>query len=49
LSRGEPRAFDWIVIGDDPGALLSGAMAARLGLSVLILPQSGRPAPYAAP
>ena len=30
--------YDWIVIGDHPGALLSGALAARLGLSVLILP-----------
>ncbi len=32
--------YDWIVLGDDPGALLSGCLAARLGLSVLILPLS---------
>lgn len=30
--------YDWIVIGDDPGALLSGCLAARLGLSVLAVP-----------
>ncbi len=30
--------YDWIVLGDHPGALLSGMLAARLGLSVLILP-----------
>ena len=30
--------YDWIVLGDHPAALLSGAMAARLGLSVLALP-----------
>lgn len=32
--------YDWVVIGDHPGALLSGNLAARLGLSVLILPLS---------
>lgn len=30
--------YDWIVIGDDPGALLSAGLAAKLGLSVLVLP-----------
>jgi hypothetical protein len=30
--------YDWIVLGDDPGALLSASLAAKLGLSVLILP-----------
>jgi len=30
--------YDWAVIGDHPGALLSGAIAAKLGFSVLILP-----------
>lgn len=36
--------YDWIVIGDDPGALLSGCLAARLGLSVLAVPfQSSMP------
>lgn len=35
--------YDWIVIGDHPGALLSGALVARLGLSVLILPTVSTP------
>jgi hypothetical protein len=30
--------YDWAVLGDHPGALLSGCLAARLGLSVLIVP-----------
>lgn len=30
--------YDWIVIGDDPGALMSAGLAAKLGLSVLVLP-----------
>jgi phytoene dehydrogenase-like protein len=30
--------YDWMVLGDHPGALLSAALAARLGLSVLVLP-----------
>ncbi|MEK7689719.1 MAG: hypothetical protein AAB425_01730, partial [Bdellovibrionota bacterium] len=30
--------YDWVVLGDHPGAILGGAMAARLGHSVLILP-----------
>jgi hypothetical protein len=30
--------YDWLVLGDHPGALLSGALVAKLGLSVLILP-----------
>jgi hypothetical protein len=30
--------YDWVVFGDDPAALLSGCLAAKLGLSVLILP-----------
>jgi hypothetical protein len=30
--------YDWIVLGDDPGALLSASLASKLGLSVLVLP-----------
>jgi hypothetical protein len=30
--------YDWIVLGDHPGALLSAGLASRLGLSVLIVP-----------
>lgn len=30
--------YDWIAIGDHPGALLSAGLAARSGLSVLVLP-----------
>jgi hypothetical protein len=30
--------YDWIVLGDNPGALLSAGLASRLGLSVLVLP-----------
>jgi len=30
--------YDWIVFGDNPGALLSANMAARLGLSVIVVP-----------
>ncbi len=30
--------YDWIVLGDHPGALLSACLAAKSGLSVLILP-----------
>lgn len=43
ISRGteQPRRFrdhyDWVVVGDDPGALLSACLAAQLGLSVLML------------
>jgi hypothetical protein len=29
--------YDWVVVGDDPGALLSGCLAAKQGLSVLLL------------
>jgi hypothetical protein len=29
--------YDWVVVGDDVGALLSAALVARLGLSVLVL------------
>ena len=29
--------YDWVVIGDHPGALLSAALASKLGLSVLVL------------
>ena len=32
--------YDWIVLGDHPGALLSAGLAARLGQSVLILDSS---------
>jgi hypothetical protein len=30
--------YDWVVLGDHPGALLSGCLASHLGLSVLFLP-----------
>jgi hypothetical protein len=30
--------YDWVVLGDHPGALLSASLVARLGLSVLVLP-----------
>ena len=30
--------YDWVVLGNDPGALLSASLVARLGLSVLVLP-----------
>ncbi len=30
--------YDWLVLGNHPGALLTACMAAKLGLSVLILP-----------
>ena len=30
--------YDWVVLGDSPGALLSAGLAARLGYSVLVLP-----------
>src|SRR4051812_21849913 len=30
--------YDWVVLGDHPGALLSASLVARLGHSVLILP-----------
>ncbi|MCC7440999.1 MAG: hypothetical protein IT285_05175 [Bdellovibrionales bacterium] len=30
--------YDWVVLGDHPGALLSGCLAAQLGYSVLLLP-----------
>lgn len=32
--------YDWVVLGDNPGALLSASLAANLGLSALILPIS---------
>ncbi len=32
--------YDWIVLGDHPTALLSAALVARLGLSVLVVPLS---------
>ncbi|MGZ6371380.1 MAG: hypothetical protein ACXWPM_11555, partial [Bdellovibrionota bacterium] len=35
--------YDWVVLGDHPGALLSASLAARLGLSVLVLPLSPGP------
>ncbi len=31
-------SYDWVVLGDHPGALLSASLAAKLGLSVLVLP-----------
>ncbi len=31
-------SYDWLVLGDHPGALLCGALVAKLGLSVLMLP-----------
>ena len=30
-------SYDWVVLGDDPGALLSAGLASRLGLSVLVV------------
>lgn len=30
--------YDWIVLGNHPGALLSASLAARLGLAVLVVP-----------
>ncbi|OFZ20569.1 MAG: hypothetical protein A2X94_11130 [Bdellovibrionales bacterium GWB1_55_8] len=30
--------YDWVVLGDHPGALLSASLAAKLGLSALIVP-----------
>ncbi|MCM2321787.1 MAG: hypothetical protein NDJ90_00830 [Oligoflexia bacterium] len=30
--------YDWVALGDHPGTLLSAVLAARLGLSVLVLP-----------
>src|SRR5690349_10801759 len=30
--------YDWIVLGDSPGALLSACLTAKLGFSVLVLP-----------
>lgn len=30
--------YDWVVLGDHPGALLSAGIASQLGLSVLVLP-----------
>ncbi len=36
--------YDWVVLGDDPGALLSASFAAKQGLSVLILPLFPAPA-----
>src|SRR6185312_10300530 len=35
--------YDWIVLGDHPGALLSASLASRLGLSVLALPLAPGP------
>ncbi len=32
--------YDWIVLGDHPGALLTANLVAKLGLSVLVLPNS---------
>jgi hypothetical protein len=32
--------YDWIVLGDHPGALLTANLVARLGLSVLMVPKS---------
>jgi hypothetical protein len=34
--------YDWVVLGDHPGALLSGCLAARMGYSVLIVPLEKR-------
>lgn len=31
-------SYDWVVLGEHPGALLSAGLAARLGLSVLVVP-----------
>lgn len=33
--------YDWIVIGDTPAALLSAALVARMGLSVLVVAEDG--------
>ena len=30
--------YDWVVLGDHPGAYLSGCLAARLGFTVLVVP-----------
>lgn len=35
--------YDWVVLGEHPGALLTAALVARLGLSVLIVPLGARP------
>ncbi len=32
--------YDWVVLGDNPGTILSACLASRLGFSVLILPLS---------
>lgn len=32
------NAYDWLVLGDHPGALLTGSLVARMGYSVLMLP-----------
>jgi len=32
--------YDWIVLGDHPGALLTANLVARLGLTVLVVPKS---------
>ena len=34
------ESYDWVVLGDSIGALLSACLAARLGQSVLVLPLS---------
>ena len=31
------ESYDWIVLGDSPAALLSAALVARMGLSVLVV------------
>lgn len=39
MSKKLSESYDWIVVGRSPGAALSGALAAKLGLTVLFLPE----------
>ena len=41
--------YDWVVLGDSPAALVSASLAARLGLSVLVLPLGPKSAPTLLP
>lgn len=41
MSSLDSQSYDWVVLGDSPAALLSAALVARLGLSVLICGGSG--------
>ncbi|MBL7715846.1 MAG: hypothetical protein JNL01_10310 [Bdellovibrionales bacterium] len=36
------ESYDWAVIGESPGALLSAAMAAKMGFSTIIVPLANR-------